>query len=436
MFGHWPLRRWFRLLWCLLAAACLGFLPWLIIQFKQADYSIHYQAWFIAGIFVLLALPVSIYEVAMHMEYFSRPKLQIRVIRILMMVPIYAVDSWFALRFESTQIYLDTFRECYEAFVIYSFFMYLHAYLEEEYGDISVYLSTKEEISHMWGVQYLMKPFRMGEEFLWQCKKGVLGYVILRPLMTAVGVVAQLLGVYGDGKLRFDCVYLYTTIISNLAQAWALYCLVLFYRGTKYELAPIRPVSKFLTVKAVVFLTYWQGVAIAILVWTGVLRTGDWTTYDVDDVASGLQEFLICVEMFFAALAHAHAFPPRDYMDPAAGAPKGFMQNIRIMFNFADVIDDVQGVVDDTVLQTNRQISQAGKRVWRTTKEQTDRALDRPKRLLALLNGGSKDADDSDDDVEGAALNTYRAPSLADTDPELGLGRRGGQQKVDTARSN
>ena len=49
---------------------------------------------------------------------------------------------------------------------------------------------------------------------------------------------------------------------------------MLFYRGTKYELAPIRPVSKFLTVKAVVFLTYWQGVAIAILVWTGVLRTG------------------------------------------------------------------------------------------------------------------------------------------------------------------
>ena len=58
------------------------------------------QAWVIAGIFVLLAVPVSIYEVAMQLEYFSRPKLQIRVIRILWMVPIYAMDSWLALRFE------------------------------------------------------------------------------------------------------------------------------------------------------------------------------------------------------------------------------------------------------------------------------------------------------------------------------------------------
>lgn len=68
----------------------------------------------------------------------------------------------------------------------------------------------------------------------------------------------------------------------------------------------------------------------------------------MDDVAAGLQDFLICVEMFLAALAHAYAFPPRDYMDPTH--PKtSFLKSVKIMFDVRDVVDDVQIVVDDTV---------------------------------------------------------------------------------------
>ena len=46
-----------------------------------------------------MTVPITFYEVAMHLEYFSRPALQIHVIRILWMVPIYAIDAWAALRF-------------------------------------------------------------------------------------------------------------------------------------------------------------------------------------------------------------------------------------------------------------------------------------------------------------------------------------------------
>ena len=99
-FWRWPRRRWFRIMWCLFAIGLLVALPLIIIEFKKSNFSVKYQAWFISGMFVLMAIPVTVYEVAMHLEYFSRPKLQIRVIRILWMVPVYAIDSWFALRFK------------------------------------------------------------------------------------------------------------------------------------------------------------------------------------------------------------------------------------------------------------------------------------------------------------------------------------------------
>lgn len=69
----------------------------------------------------------------------------------------------------------------------------------------------------------------------------------------------------------------------------------------------------------------------------------------MDDVAAGLQNFLICLEMFPAALAHAYAFPPRDYMDPSIQPRQGLVHSLKVMFDVRDVVDDMQIVVDDTV---------------------------------------------------------------------------------------
>ena len=56
---------------------------------------------------------------------------------------------------------------------------------------------------------------------------------------------------------------------------------------------------------------------IALLVKLGALPDS-WRQYDMEDVALGLQNFLICMEMLLAASAHYFIFSHKPFIDPAA----------------------------------------------------------------------------------------------------------------------
>jgi hypothetical protein len=146
--------------------------------------------------------------------------------------------------------------------------------------------------------------------------------------------------------------------------------LIFFYYATKNELSPIGPVGKFLSVKALVFFTWWQSVCISMLYQMDliphynsgvahdafaagaaaaaahplmplsledalaldehggsmltvppasamVIMGGAATEWSAEDVAKGLQDYLICIEMFVAAIVHLFVFSHTEY-DPQA----------------------------------------------------------------------------------------------------------------------
>lgn len=110
-------------------------------------------------------------QVAMHTEYYTRPRLQRHVIRILWMVPIYSLDAWLALRFKDARAYLDPVREIYEAYVIYNFYAYLMNFLEDELGLVDEHLAKKAPLGHIWPFNHCLPPWRMGQEYIWETKK-------------------------------------------------------------------------------------------------------------------------------------------------------------------------------------------------------------------------------------------------------------------------
>lgn len=102
------------------------------------------------------------------------------------------------------------------------------------------------------------------------------------------------------------CRYPYIEVVLNFSQMWALFCLVQFYNVTHERLKDIKPLAKFISFKAIVFATWWQGFGISLLCYYGVLpKEGRFQ--------NALQDFLICIEMAIAAVAHLFVFPAEPY---------------------------------------------------------------------------------------------------------------------------
>ena len=288
----------------------------------RPDFAAFYSA---AGC-VVITLVLSFREILSHLYNWYAPDVQKFVVRILFMVPLYSVQSWLSLRFHGpARVYIDTIRDLYEAYVIQSFVYYLIELLggEDRMADL---LSRKDPSlgGHGRLMSKVLGRWTMGKDFLLKIKHGVLQYVVVKTFMTLLTTFVLLpSGWYGEGTFSWSSAYGYVTVLLNISVMYALYCLVKLFHAVKSDLRhPVNwhPVGKFLCVKGVVFFTWWQGVGIYFLRSHGIIvDVGSWTG---DDVAGGIIDYLVCVEMVGFSFAHMFTFTYKEYLPEGMEAKK------------------------------------------------------------------------------------------------------------------
>ncbi|XP_056169981.1 protein LAZ1 isoform X2 [Syzygium oleosum] len=279
----------------------------------------------VAGAFVLVTLALSIYLLFEHLAAYKNPEEQKFLIGVILMVPCYAVESFVSLVNPSISVYCEILRDCYESFAMYCFGRYLVACLGGEERTVEFmerqgrtaakdplleHYSEHGIVKHPFPMNYFMKPWKLGQWFYQIIKIGIVQYMIIKALSAVLAVILEAFGVYCDGEFEWGCGYPYIAVVLNFSQSWALYCLVQFYTVTNDELAHIKPLAKFLTFKSIVFLTWWQGVAIAILYALGLFKS---PIAQALQFKSSVQDFIICIEMGIASVVHLYVFPAKPY---------------------------------------------------------------------------------------------------------------------------
>ncbi|KAL2825204.1 organic solute transporter Ostalpha-domain-containing protein [Aspergillus cavernicola] len=259
-----------------------------------------------------------------------------------MSVPIYAASSWASIISLKASLWLAPIRDVYEAFTIYTFFQLLINFLGGERAVI-IMMHGRAPVQHAWPLNHFLSKVDISDPHTFlTVKRGILQYTWLKPILAIASIIMKATDTYKEGYLGISSGYLWTGILYNISVTISLYSLALFWVCLHNDLAPFRPVPKFLCVKLIIFASYWQGFFLSILQWLGALPngTGDYTP---DNLAAAIQDILICFEMPIFAVAHWHGFSWHDYADPTISSARlPVIYALRDAFGARDLVEDTK----------------------------------------------------------------------------------------------
>ena len=198
-------------------------------------------------------------------------------------------------------------------------------------------------VSQTWPLNYCFPKIDISDPHTFLAiKRGILQYTWVKPLLAVATIVMKATSTYQEGYIAVSSGYFWTSLIYNVSIFWSLYCLALFWICMSHDLQPFRPMPKFLCIKGIIFASWWQGFFLSILVWLGAIPD-DVPGYTPDNLATAIQDALICFEMPLFALAHWYAFSWHDYADSTISAARmPIRYALRDAFGPRDLIEDTK----------------------------------------------------------------------------------------------
>ena len=192
---------------------------------------------------------------------------------------------------------------------------------------------------------------RLYAEIAYCCSDLDLQFVFFRPFTAIVLFVLDSSGVGQGSQGGYSFFYspqFFVLLLENVSVFFAFAGLLKFYHVVADDLAWMQPFAKFLTIKGVVFMTFWQGLAIKIL-FHGLSGSGDDDDSNSRYTAQSIQQILICMEMLGFSIAHSCVFPSEEW-EP--GYKRRFYDTFA-GFGFRDFASDVVQVVESSKRSMN-----------------------------------------------------------------------------------
>jgi len=248
-----------------------------------------------------------------HARAYSAPVPQRACIRILLLSPLLVVTSIVGLACPPATVYCEAVRGGYEAFVLYNFVALMLHYVGGPVDLVEQWRATGgTTLPACCGGGHV----RLDRAFLSRIVQAVLQYVFVRAALVVVVPVLEALGKFGEGRVRWESgaptAWLFIMVVQNLSLSLALTGLWMLSKSSRHLMEEHQPLRKFVVIKSVLFVTFWQGVVMTLLFAFDVLHPAPGGS--AQEAAHMLVHFLLLIESLPLSIALACSFgPPRLY---------------------------------------------------------------------------------------------------------------------------
>ncbi|KAF8305100.1 DUF300-domain-containing protein [Clavulina sp. PMI_390] len=278
--------------------------------------------WLLCGICALIATSASFWLINKHLQFYTN----VIIIRLLFLVPIYSLVTLAAyIDYSEASPYL-ILQTAYESFVVYAFFYLMLQYLSPNDIERRNIIRRKpcfEPQNHwkwMFPLGRLKYRPKNGLYFLQLMKWGILQYCVIRPLGSIISVILEAANLYCEASWSPIWAHVWIVTIVSISVTIAMYCLLQLYLVISKDIAVHRPLLQFISVKAVVFLTFWQSGILSALAMINVVKDVRTSTEIIVGISAVLQNF----EMVIIAFVHLKAFSYLPYRPkPLPALPPG-----------------------------------------------------------------------------------------------------------------
>ncbi|KAJ5149524.1 hypothetical protein N7448_001102 [Penicillium atrosanguineum] len=256
-----------------------------------------------------------------HATHLSKPREQIKIMKICMLLPLYSVVSFISIVFPHANIYLEPWLELFQGVALGAFFLLLCEFISSD---------TQTEVN-LFFAAFEVPQTKTGDDPVngleWFRKRwiAIFQYPVVATLVAIVTDITQAANIYCLDSSKAYFAHIWLTVISTVSVASAVISVLAFYRALSTQLNSRQPLAKLLSFKLIVGLSFLERIIFTILRSKNALKPTSTLSYS--DVNFGIPSMLICLQMVPFALFFPYSYRVSPYIN--AGPYEGGFLGVR-----------------------------------------------------------------------------------------------------------